>query len=317
MVRDSSKIPLSWGAMNRLRLHDASPEFSRLAFGTWRVLEDPATATPPGLLELFKVCLDCGITTIDTAEIYGGYRVEELVGAALALDPGVKKRMEIITKAGIYVPNAFHPDRRFAHFNASAARLVKSVEKSLRLLGVETLDCLLVHRPDWVASIDDTAAGLNQLVQQGKLRSAGVSNYSASQFAALSSRMDQPLVTNQVEFHPFQMAPMEDGVFDQCQERRLTPMAWSPMAGGRIFAADDVAAVRLRVACAEMSDRYGGAGVDQLVLAWIMAHPARPVPVLGTAKADRVRTAAAAVSLTLSREDWYGLWEAARGHRIP
>jgi predicted oxidoreductase len=303
--------------MTRTRFHAGSPEFSTLAFGTWRVLDDAATATPQGLLELLKVCLDAGITTLDTAEIYGGYRVEELLGAALALDPGVKAQMEIITKAGIYVPNAYHPDRRFAHYNATAARLVKSAEKSLRMLGVETLDCLLVHRPDWTASIDDTAAGLNQLMAQGKIRSAGVSNYSASQFAALSSRMDQPLVTNQVEFHPLRMEPIHDGVFDQCQEKSVRPMAWSPMAGGRVFAADDAAAVRLRAACSEMSGRYGGAGVDQLVLAWIMAHPARPVPVLGTTKAGRVRAAAAAVDLALSKEDWYGLLEAAQGHRIP
>jgi predicted oxidoreductase len=303
--------------MTRLRLHDVSPEFSALAFGTWRLLEDPLSATPGALLALLKECLDCGITTIDTAEIYGGYRVEELTGAALALDAGVKARMEIITKAGIYVPNAFHPDRRFAHYNASAARLVKSAEKSLRLLGVDTLDCFLVHRPDWVASIDDTAAGLNQLIRDGKIRSAGVSNYSAGQFAALSSRMDHPLVTNQVEFHPFHMDPIYDGVFDQCQEKRLRPMAWSPMAGGRIFAEGDADAARLRAACGEMSGRYGGASVDQLVLAWIMAHPSRPMPVLGTAKAARVRAAAGAAALALTREDWYGLWEAAKGHRIP
>lgn len=303
--------------MTRARLHATSPEFSALAFGTWRLFDNPARATPQGLLELLKVCLDCGITTIDTAEIYGGYRVEELVGAALALDPGVKQRMELITKAGIYVPNAFHPERRFAHYNASAARLVKSAEKSLRWLGVDVLDCLLVHRPDWLASIDETAAGLNQLLQEGKIRSAGVSNYSASQFAALSSRMDQPLVTNQVEFHPFHVDPIGDGVFDQCQERRVRPMAWSPLAGGRLFAEGDAAAARLRAACAAMAERYQGASADQLVLAWIVAHPARPIPVLGTTRAERVPAAAAALDLALRREDWYGLWEAAQGRRIP
>lgn len=303
--------------MTRQRLHDVSPEFSALAFGTWRVLQDPLSATPEALLALLKECLDCGITTIDAAEIYGGYRVEELTGAALAMDAGVKSRMEIITKAGIYVPNAFHPERRFAHYNASAARLVKSAEKSLRLLGVDTLDCFLVHRPDWMAAIDDTAAGLNQLIRDGKIRSAGVSNYSASQFTALSSRMDHPLVTNQVEFHPFHMDPVYDGVFDQCQEKRLRPMAWSPMAGGRIFAEGDADAARLRAACGAMSGRYGGASVDQLVLAWILAHPTRPLPVLGTAKAARLRAAAGATALALTREDWYGLWEAAKGHGIP
>jgi len=302
--------------MTRTRLHDSSPEFSSIAFGTWRVLDNQETSSSAGLLDLLKVSLDNGITTIDTAEIYGGYRAEELVGSALALDAGVKSRMEIITKAGIYVPNDFHPERRFAHYNATAARLVKSAEKSLRLLGVERLDCLLVHRPDWTASIDDTAAGLNQLIKEGKIRSAGVSNYSAGQFTALSSRVEHPLVTNQVEFNPLHMDPILDGVFDQCQEQRIKPMAWSPMAGGRLFT-EEPGALRFRAACKDMAGRYGAAGVDQLVLAWIMAHPARPMPVLGTGKAERVRAAAAAANLSLTKEDWYGLWEAARGHRIP
>lgn len=303
--------------MTRTRLHEVSPVFSVMAFGTWRLLEDPLSSTPEALVKLLRESLDCGITTIDTAEIYGGYRVEELVGAALALDAGVKAKVELITKAGIYVPNAFHPDRRFAHYNASAARLVKSAEKSLRWLGVETLDCLLVHRPDWMASVDETAEGLNLLLKQGKIRSAGVSNYSASQFSALNSRMEQPLVTNQVEFNPLHMDPITDGVFDQCQEIRVKPMAWSPMAGGRLFDESDPAATRLRTVCAGMSERYDGASVDQLVLAWIMAHPARPLPVLGTSKTARLQSAARAATLTLAREDWYGIWEAAKGHRIP
>jgi predicted oxidoreductase len=303
--------------MNRFRLHASSPEFSALAFGTWRLLDDPLTAHPDALLSVLKVALDCGITTIDTAEIYGGYLVEELLGSALALDAGVKSKVEIITKAGIYVPNDFHPDRRFAHYNASAARLVKSAEKSLRMLGVETLDCLLVHRPDWTASIDDTADGLNRLLSSGKIRSAGVSNYSASQFSALNSRMEQSLVTNQVQFNPFAMEPIYDGVFDQCQELRIHPMAWSPLAGGRLFDEADPAAMRLRSACQEMSGRYGGASIDQLVLAWIMAHPTQPIPVLGTSKAARIRAAALAQELILSKEDWYGLWEAAKGQPIP
>lgn len=303
--------------MTRIRLHASSPEFSRLSFGTWRLLNDPATSNPAAVLELLKVGLDVGITTIDTAEIYGGYRIEELVGEALKLDDGVKRRVELVTKAGIYVPNAFHPDRKFAHYNASAARLVKSAEKSLRFLGVETLDLFLVHRPDWLSSIDDTAAGLNQLIREGKIRSAGVSNYSAPQFRALNSRLDQPLVTNQVEFNPFHMAPIYDGVFDQCQELRVRPMAWSPMGGGKLFAAENPSASRLRQALENMAANYDGAGVDQLTLAWILAHPSQPLPVLGTGKAGRLRAAASADGISMSREDWYGIWEAAHGHSVP
>jgi predicted oxidoreductase len=193
--------------MTRVRLSSSGPEFSRLAFGTWRLLDDAEAATPQGLLERLRVCLELGITTIDTAEIYGLYRVEEAVGAALALDAGVRARMEIVTKAGIYVPCEFHPQRHTAHYNTTAVRLIKSAEKSLRLLGVERLDLFLVHRPDWLTRHDETAEGLNRLLSDGKIRSAGVSNYSPAQFAALSAFVEQPLVTNQVQYSPLLHGP--------------------------------------------------------------------------------------------------------------
>ena len=188
-------------------------------------------------------CVELGITTIDTAEIYGLYEVEEALGKALALSPGLRDRIEIVTKAGIYVPNARHLDRKVGFYSASGARLIKSLEKSLRLVGTDRIDLFLVHRPDWLASIDDTAGGLNQLLGDGRIRSAGVSNYSAAQFSALNSRMEKPLATNQLEFHLLHMDPIYDGTFDQCQELGVQPMAWGPMAGGRLFDKTNEAAV--------------------------------------------------------------------------
>jgi predicted oxidoreductase len=303
--------------MQRLRLSASSPEFSRIAFGTWRLLDDAETATPAGLLERLKVCLDLGITTIDTAEIYGLYRVEEIIGAALRLDPGVKARMEIVSKAGIYVPSEFHPDRKTAFYNTSADRLVKSVEKSLRFLGVECLDLFLVHRPDWLTRAEDTAEGINRLLRDGKIRSAGVSNYTPAQFQALQAFTSTPLATNQVQFSPFCMDPVFDGTFDHCQEHRLHPMAWSPTGGGRLFKDSDEAGQRLRTVMAALAGKYGGASADQLCYAWILSHPAAPLVVTGTNKTARLRSLAAADALQLEREDWYAITEAARGRRIP
>ena len=301
----------------RLRLAPAGPEFSRLAYGTWRLLNDAQPPSPRALLERLQRCADLGVTTIDTAEIYGGYRVEEAIGAALALDKGLRARLEIVTKAGIYVPNAFHPNRKVAYYDASGARLIKSAEKSLRFLGVDHLDLLLVHRPDWLSSPDDTAEGLNRLLKDGKIRSAGVSNHNVHQFEALDARMSQPLVTNQVEFSLLHMDPIFDGVTDQCQRLGIAPMAWSPLGQGRLFRADDEAAVRVQQAAAEMAPRYGGATVDQLAYAWILAHPARPMPIIGSNKIERIESAVRAAEITLSREDWYALWTAAQGRRIP
>ncbi len=301
--------------MKRIKLAPHGPEFSHIVFGTWRLLD-----AKPSLQEINRrlhACCDLGITTIDTAEIYGQYGVEQQLGAALALSPGLRDKLEIVTKAGIYVPCPHHPERRTAHYNATGPRLLKSLEKSLRLLGTDHVDLFLVHRPDWLTRADDTAAGLNELVRTGKIRAAGVSNYSVSQFDLLNSHMEQPLVTNQLEFHLLHPEPINDGTFHQCEKLGVLPMAWSPLASGRIFDPDNPAAVRLAAAAKSMSSRYSGATLAQLAYAWILAHPCHPLPVIGTNKLERLQSAAQADAIVLEREDWYALWEAAQGRRIP
>jgi predicted oxidoreductase len=301
--------------MERIKLSKASPVFSRLVYGTWRIL-----STKPDAQEINRrlhACVELGITSIDTAEIYGLYHVEEVLGAALALSPGLRDQLEIITKAGIYVPNAYHPERRTAHYNATGARLIKSLEKSLRLLGTDHVELFLVHRPDWLARAEDTASGLNELLRSGKIKSAGVSNYSASQFDLLNGLMEQPLVTNQIEFNLLHTEPIHDGTLNQCEKLEILPMAWSPLAGGRLFNADDPAAVRLATAAKEMESRTNGATLEQLAYAWILAHPSQPLPVIGTNKLERIQSVAKSVDIVLQREDWYALLQAAQGRKVP
>jgi predicted oxidoreductase len=303
--------------MKRFDLSQTGVSLSQLSYGTWRVLDDAATARPEHLRDRLKLCLDLGITTVDTAEIYGLYRVEEFVGAALKLDAGLRDKLEIVTKAGIYVPCEFHPERKTAFYNATAERLVKSAEKSLRLLGTDRLECLLVHRPDWLTSVDETAEGLTRLVQSGKVRSVGVSNYTPSQFRALQSRLSLPLVTNQVEVNLLEMSALYDGSLDLMQEMRVRPMAWSPLAGGRLLDATRPEVQRLQQCAAGLSAKYGGATLDQLAYAWILAHPSQPMPVIGTNQPERIRHTAASADIHLEREDWYALWTAAKGHGVP
>lgn len=291
--------------------------FSKVVFGTWRILDDERTRTKEGLLSVFKSCLEVGITTIDTAEIYGSYRVEEAIGAALALDKSLRQHLQIVTKCGIYVPNEFHPERKTPFYNATADRIIKSAEKSLRFLNTDYIDLLLIHRPDWLTSVDETAKGLNQLLSAGKIRSVGVSNYSATQFEALNSRMDKPLITNQLEFSLLHMDPIYDGTFDHAQQHRYKPMAWSPLARALLMDPTHAPSQRIHSACKELSAKYDGASVDQLAYAWIMAHPSQPLTVIGTHKTERIHAAAAAAQIKLEREDWYALWTAAMGHSIP
>lgn len=262
-------------------------------------------------------CVELGITSIDTAEIYGLYTVEAALGEALALSPGLRGKLEIVSKAGIYAPAAGSPARRVKYYDASAQRLIASAEKSLRLMNIDRLDVFLVHRPDWLTSIDDTAEGLNRLLKGGKIRAAGVSNYSVSQSEALASRVEQPLVTNQIEYSLMHISPIHDGTLDQCQRLRIRPMAWSPLAGGRLFAKDNDAAQRLAEEANRLSGKYGGATLEQLAYAWILAHPARPMPIVGSNRLERIESAAKSLAIKLEREDWYALWAAAQGRDIP
>jgi predicted oxidoreductase len=195
--------------------------------------------------------------------------------------------------------------------------MVKSLEKSLRLLGTDRVELFLVHRPDWLTRADDTASGLNQLLKDGKIAHAGVSNYNVHQFDLLNGLMDRPLVTNQLEFHFLHMDPIYDGTFNQCEKLNVLPMAWSPLAKGQLFDPQNEASARLKAAVEKMAARYGGAKLEQIAYAWIMAYPAKPLPVIGTNKVERIQAAATACDIQLEREDWFALWQAAQGRPIP
>jgi predicted oxidoreductase len=301
--------------MKRMALAERGPELSRMVYGTWRLLD--TKPTPQEINRRLHACLDLGITTIDTAEIYGLYEVERMLGAALALSPALRDKLEVVTKAGIYVPCSGHPGRRTAHYDATRPRLLEGLEQSLRLLGTDHVDVFLVHRPDWLTRADDTAAGLIELLRTGKTRAAGTSNHSASQFDLLNAHMEPRLVTNQIEFHLLRPEPIDDGTLHQCEKLGVLPMAWSPLAGGRMFDPGHPAAARLAAAAKSMSSRYGGATLEQLAYAWILAHPSHPLPVIGTNRLERLQAAARADAIVLERQDWYALWEAAQGRGIP
>ncbi len=301
--------------MPRIQIAPNGPTFSRMVYGTWRMLDDAPSAQD--INRRLNLCLDLGITTIDGAEIYGGYAQEAALGAGLALSPGLRDRLELVTKSGIYIPHPSAPGRRVAHYDVTAKRLTECADAALKRLGTDRIDLFLVHRPDWLTSIDDTAEGLNALLASGKIAAAGVSNYSPSQYAALNSRMAQPLVTNQVEFNLLHMDPIYDGTFDQAQTERARPMAWSPLAGGSLFDASSAAGQRLAAEARLIAPKYGDATLEQLAYAWIMAHPSQPLPVIGTNRLERITSAAKAAEIDLEREDWFGLWVAAKGHGIP
>jgi predicted oxidoreductase len=300
----------------RVKLAAGGPEVSRLAYGAWRLLDDGQGGNIQQVLALIQTCLDHGITTFDHADIYGGYRVEEAFGAALRAHPALRQRMELVTKCGIMLVNPARPGNRLKHYDYSRQHIVESVERSLRNLATDSIDVLLLHRPSPLLDPDEVAEAQRQLVAQGKVRHLGVSNFTPAQFDALSSRLDQPLVTNQVELHPLRQEPFLDGTLDQCLQRRISPMAWSPLAGGRLVKGEGEAERRVRAVLTELGRQYG-AELDQVVYAWLLRHPARIIPVLGTQRPERIISAARALSLNMDTQDWFAVWSAALGAPVP
>ncbi len=290
------------------------PAFSALVYGAWRMADGADTSAQTALKKI-KLCLDLGITTFDHADIYGDYRCEALFGEALKLDPGLQRQMQIVTKCGIKLISATSPERRVKHYDTSAAHIRQSVDNSLRLLGVERLDTLLIHRPDPFMNAAETGACLDALIQEGKIAAAGVSNFSVADVNLLQSAMRNPLVTNQLEISLLAQHTFGDGSLSQCQQLKMRPMAWSPLGGGRLFGGE-AAAVRLRPALERIA-KAQSVDIDAVALAWLLAHPAGIVPVVGTNNLERMARLGDAFKVQLDLETWYELWTLAAGKEVP
>lgn len=302
--------------MRRFRLAETGPNVSAIAYGVWRLADDPADASTKRVREKIDTCLESGITTFDHADIYGLYTCEGLFGAALKEAPELRDKMEIVTKCGILAPCDALPNVETKHYNATAEYIQRCVDRSLTELETDRIDVLLIHRPDWLTRADDTAAGLSAVMEQGKVLSVGVSNYTTSQFKLLSSCLGDRLVTNQIEVNLLQMDAIYDGTLNQCEQHKIHPMAWSPLAGGRLAGTGDEQTAGLR-AQMETVAKESDATPEQIALAWVGALPSQPQVIIGTNNVDRIRESAAADALTLSRSQWYTLWEAAKGHAVP
>jgi predicted oxidoreductase len=301
--------------VSQIDMAEGGPSVSRLAVGLWRLaswgLEDSE------ILTLIEASLDLGITTFDHADIYGDYTCEQLFGRALALNPSLRDRMQLVTKCGIKLVSKRRPEHVLKHYDTGRVHIVSSVQNSLKMLGTDYVNLLLIHRPDPIMDPDEVAEAFTSLRQTGQVLHFGVSNFTPSQFDMLASRLDFPLVTNQIELSVLHMDVLNDGTVDQCQRLGISPMAWSPLAGGRLFHDEGEQAVRVREALSKVGESLGGAGMDQMALAWILTHPARIVPVLGTGKIERVQRAAQAELLHLSREQWFTIWRASTGTEVP
>lgn len=286
-------------------------QLSPVVAGLWRMHQWGLST--PALVRWIEQALELGITSFDHADIYGGYTVEALFGQALAAAPALRARLQLVTKCGIKLVSPQRPTHSLKCYDSARTHVVTSVENSLRALHTDHIDLLLLHRPDLLMDPQELADTFAQLRSAGKVLHFGVSNHTPGQLALLHAR--QPLATNQIEFSPLQMRALADGTLEQCVDLGLRPMIWSPLAGGRLFSAQDEQAQRVRGALHTLAQRLG-VSVATVVYAWILRHPSHPIPVTGSGRIEALREATAALQIQLSPEDWYSVWQASMGHEV-
>jgi predicted oxidoreductase len=267
----------------------------------------------PARVRWIEQCLALGVTSFDHADIYGGYSVEALFGEALAAAPGLRERIQIVTKCGIKLVSPARPAHRIKSYDSSRAHVTASVENSLRALHTDRIDLLLIHRPDTLMDPDGLAETFRALRAAGKVLHFGVSNHAPSQFAMLHRRI--ALATNQLELSPLHLNALADGTLDQCVDLGVRPMVWSPLAGGRLFTGDDEPARRVRAVLDALGQAHG-VSASTMAYAWILRHPSRPLPITGSSRIAAVAEAVAALPVRLDAADWYRVWSASTGHEV-
>ena len=285
--------------------------FSRLVYGMWRLADDSDTSVKHVDAKI-NAALDQGITTFDQADIYGGYTAEAVMGAAMKANPSLRQRMEIVSKCDIVIDAGRHSGARVKHYNTTAAHINASVDASLTEMGIDDIDVLLVHRPDPLMDHHETGAALDALVDAGKIRAVGVSNFRPWDWNLLQSAMRHPLVTNQIELSLKHISPFTNGDLAFHQQHGHVVMAWSPLGGGDLMTASNELTHRLD----SIATRCG---VDRAAVAtaFLLAHPAKITPVLGTNNLARISAISAVETIQLDLQDWFFLYEAALGSEVP
>jgi predicted oxidoreductase len=301
--------------MIKAKLAANSQEYSRIIAGVMRWGKWGAQLSSKELSELINSCIDCGVTTFDHADIYGDHTTEEEFGKAF-LDSGVSRsEMQLITKCGIKMLSPACPDNKIKSYDTSKAYIISSVEKSLRHLKTDYIDLLLIHRPGPLMRVDEIAGAFTQLRKDGKVLDFGVSNFTASQFDFLHSHF--PLVTNQIELSMVQLGAFEDGTIENTQKNGVSPQAWSPLGGAELFEPQSKYDIVMRNSRLNSVRSDYNWTLSQMALLFLLHHPAQVSPVLGTTKSNRIRESVDCLSQSITDEQWYEIWTASKGAKVP
>jgi predicted oxidoreductase len=298
-----------------IQLHSTLRPLSRLIYGAWRLADDTDTSDRH-IQAKIEACLAQGIHTFDHADIYGDYQCESLFGRAFAGMTEYRSICRHITKCDIALKSSQFPTRRVKHYDTSARYITDSVETSLSRLGLEQLDVVLIHRPDPLMDPAETGAALDALIDSGKTVAVGVSNFRPWDWALLQQSMRHPLITNQIEISLLHHTPLTNGDLASLQTQGVHPMAWSPLAGGQLFQAEHPVGRRLMPQLKALAETCQ-VEPSAVALAWLLAHPAGIVPIVGTNALSRIQTLSQCFEVTLDRETWFELYELALGHEVP
>ena len=292
---------------------------SRLIYGCMRIVGDNTPSDRAKGKRAIQAAIDAGYTHFDHADIYGSTECERLFGELLQETPSLREKILLTSKAGIR-PKRNNTDYAPTRYDFSKTYLIESVNGSLQRLGTEQLDLFLLHRPDYLMDIEEVAETFALLKASGKVKHFGVSNFSTAQVSALRSAMVMPLVTNQIEINIHNINSLLDGSLEQCQQYNISPIAWCPLGGvaypawGNTFTADDEQ--RISVELTQQANNYH-CEQWQIMLAWLIKHPANILPIVGSTTPERIVSATKALEINYSREDWYRLLEARNGESVP
>lgn len=301
---------------------------SRLAYGCWRVAGtwNPAEVTDASRAagrQAIIAAYEAGYNLFDTADIYCHGESERILGATLKEVSGMRSRVVILTKGGIRPAGDPDPDSP-GRYDFSSSHLISACDRSLKRLGIETIDIYMLHRPDLLAEPEEVAEAFTQLRTAGKVHCFGISNFRPSLVTALQAACPTPLIAHQIEISLAKLDAFTDGTLDQCLIDHITPMAWSPLAGGligdgatRLLPSQTGYRTEGFLPALEAVAKARGASRATVALAWLLKHPAKILPIVGSTNPDRIREAAKAADLELTREEWYRLLIAARGEPMP
>ncbi len=294
--------------MKKIYLSDSGPKVSPAIYGFWR-WENTSVNGPEEMERIINHCLELGINTFDHADRYGGYQCEQLFGRVLRQRSFKREDVVLFTKCGLNITHPDRPDIRINHVDSSAAHIVKSLDRSLQLLGTDYVDIFLLDQLDPLSDLEETALTLERLRGSGKIRNIGVANFSVFQHQLLASYLKAPIVANHIELNLLNTTALDNGQIDYIKQRYMKPLAAAPLAGGRIENGTDALAVRVHNKLEELAEKYD-AHIESIAVAWLVKLGA--LPLIGTNSVQRIKNIVRAFDINLDRQDWYELYYASK-----